>query len=135
MAIRGATSRSAAKGKKLLASSIEHISVLNPMKDLKKGRFDLSLVPVNDTGIIDLTALEDLPFKETILISVMYANSEIGTIPPIKEVSDLVHEKGLFLHVDATAATGKIAVDVQKDGNDLLILSPNDLYGPQGAGA
>ncbi len=135
LAIRGLAQRNAAKGKKLLASSIEHISVLNPMKDLTKGGFELSLVPVDKTGVIDLAALEGMLSKETILTSVMYANSEIGTIQPIREVSELVHEKGLFLHVDATAACGKIPVDVQKDGIDLLTLSSNDLYGPQGAGA
>ncbi|MDD2756065.1 MAG: aminotransferase class V-fold PLP-dependent enzyme, partial [Methanothrix sp.] len=80
-------------------------------------------------------ALESLLCKETVLTSVMYANSEIGTIQPIKEVSDLVHEKGQFLHVDGAAAAGKIPIDVQKDGIDLLTLSSNDLYGPQGAGA
>jgi cysteine desulfurase len=135
LAIRGAALRNAAKGRKLLASQIEHISVHNPLKDLKKAGFDLSLVPVDGTGIIDLAALEGLMHKETVLTSVMYANNEIGTIQPIKEVSDLVHEKGLLLHVDATAAAGKLPVDVQKEGIDLLSLSSNDLYGPQGAGA
>lgn len=135
LAIRGAALRNAAKGRKLLASQIEHISVNNPLKDLKKAGFDLSLVPVDGTGIIDLAALEGLISTETVLTSVMYANSEIGTIQPIKEVSDLVHEKGLLLHVDATAAAGKLPVDVQKEGIDLLSLSSNDLYGPQGAGA
>jgi len=135
LAIRGAAQRSAAKGKKPLASQIEHISVLNPMKDLKKGGFDLNWVPVDGTGIIDLAALESMLGKETVLTSVMYANNEIGTIQPIKEVSDLVHEKGQLLHVDATAAAGKILIDVQKDGIDLLTFSSNDLYGPQGAGA
>jgi cysteine desulfurase len=135
LAIRGAALRNAAKGKKLLASRIEHISVLNPHKDLKKSGFDLNLVPVDGMGIIDLAALESLLSKETVLTSVMYANSEIGTIQPIKEVSELVHEKGLFLHVDCAAAAGKIPIDVQKDGIDLLTLSSNDLYGPQGAGA
>ncbi|MCX6674160.1 MAG: cysteine desulfurase family protein [Methanothrix sp.] len=135
LAIRGAALRNVAKGKKLLASQIEHISVLNPHKDLLKGGFDLNLVPVDSMGIIDLAALESLLSKETVLTSVMYANSEIGTIQPIKEVSDLVHENGLFLHVDASAAAGKIPIDVQKDGIDLLTLSSNDLYGPQGAGA
>jgi cysteine desulfurase len=135
LAIRGLVQRNAAKGKKLLASSIEHISVLNPMKDLKKGGFELSLVPVDGTGIIDLAKLEGMLSKETVLTSVMYANSEIGTIQPIKEVSDIVHEKGLFLHVDATAAAGKIPVDVQKEGIDLLTVSSNDFNGPQGAGA
>lgn len=135
LAIRGAALRNAARGKKLLASQIEHISVLNPHKDLKKAGFGLDLVSVDRTGIIDLAALESLLSKETVLTSVMYANSEIGTIEPIKEVSALVHEKGNFLHVDAAAAAGKILIDVQKDNIDLLTISSNDLYGPQGAGA
>ena len=135
LAIRGLAARNAAKGKKLLASSIEHISVLNPLKDLKKSGFELSLIPVDKTGLIDLAALENALFKDTILTSVMYANSEIGTIQPIKEVSELVRRKGLYLHVDGTAACGKIPVDVQKDGIDLLTISSNDLCGPQGAGA
>jgi cysteine desulfurase len=135
LAIRGLAQRNAAKGKKLLASSIEHISVLNPLKDLKKMGFDMSLVPVDCAGIIDLTLLESMISKDTVLTSLMYANGEIGTIQPIKEASDLIHEKGMFLHVDAAAACGKIPVDVQQDGIDLLTISSNDLYGPQGAGA
>jgi cysteine desulfurase len=135
LAIRGLAQRNAAKGKKLLASSIEHISVLNPLKDLKKMGFDMSLVPVDCAGIIDLTLLESMISKDTVLTSLMYANGEIGTIQPVKEASDLIHEKGMFLHVDAAAACGKIPVDVQQDGIDLLTISSNDLYGPQGAGA
>ena len=73
--------------------------------------------------------------KETVVTSVMYANNEIGTIEPIGEMSEIVHDKGGYLHVDAAAAAGRIPVDVQKDGIDLLTLSSNDLYGPQGAGA
>ena len=135
LAIRGAALRNAAKGKKLLASQIEHISVLNPHKDLKKGGFELDLIPVDGMGVIDVSSLERLAGKETVLASVMYANGEIGTVQPIKEVSEIVHREGTLLHVDATAAAGKIAVDVQKDGIDLLTLSSNDIYGPQGAGA
>ena len=135
LAIRGAALRNAAKGKKLLASQIEHISVLNPHKDLKKGGFELDLIPVDGMGVIDISSLERLAGKETVLASVMYANGEIGTVQPIKEVSEIVHREGTLLHVDATAAAGKIAVDVQKDGIDLLTLSSNDIYGPQGAGA
>ncbi len=135
LAIRGVAQRNAEKGKKLLASSIEHISVLNPLKGLLKSGYELSLVPVDSLGIIDLARLESLLSKETILTSVMYANSDIGTIEPIREVSHIVHDRGRYLHVDATAAAGKITVDVQKEGIDLLTLSSNDLYGPQGAGA
>ena len=135
LAIRGAALRNAARGKKLLASQIEHISVLNPHKDLKKGGFELDTIPVDGMGVIDVSSLERLAGKETVLASVMYANGEIGTVQPIKEVSEIVHREGALLHVDATAAAGKIAVDVQKDGIDLLTLSSNDIYGPQGAGA
>jgi len=105
------------------------------LKDLKKSGYEFALVPVDSAGIIDLAQLESLISKETILTSVMYANSEIGTIEPIREVSDMVHDRGMYLHVDATAAAGKVPVDVQKEGIDLLTLSSNDLYGPEGAGA
>ena len=135
LAVRGVAQRNAGIGKKLLASSIEHISVLNSLKDLKKSGYEFALVPVDSSGVIDLAQLESLISKETILTSVMYANSEIGTIEPIREVSDMVHDRGMYLHVDATAAAGKVPVDVQKEGIDLLTLSSNDLYGPQGAGA
>jgi cysteine desulfurase len=135
LAIRGTAQRNAAKGKRVLASSIEHISVLNAMKDLQKGGFQLTLAPVDSAGIVDLEALEKLLSKDTLITSVMYANSEIGTIEPIVEISRLVHDKGMFLHVDATAAQGRIPINVQKDGIDLLTISSNDMYGPQGAGA
>jgi cysteine desulfurase len=82
-----------------------------------------------------LKKLESIVTNTTTLTSVMYANNEIGTIEPIQEISKIVHEKGVYLHVDAVAAAGRIPVDVQKDGIDLLTLSSNDLYGPPGAGA
>ncbi len=135
LAVRGTVTKNASKGKKVLASAIEHISVLNPMKYLQKTGFDLSLVPVDSAGIVDLSALDRMITKGTILTSVMYANGEIGTIEPIKEISDIVHEKGMYLHVDAAAAEGKVPIDVQKEGIDLLTISSNDIYGPQGAAA
>ncbi len=135
LAVRGTVTKNSKKGKKVLASAVEHISVLNPMKYLQKTGFDLGLIPVDSTGIVDLSALDSMITKDTILTSVMYANGEIGTIEPIKEISDIVHEKGLYLHVDGAAAEGKVPIDVQKEGIDLLTLSSNDLYGPQGAGA
>ncbi|MGB7063048.1 MAG: cysteine desulfurase family protein [Candidatus Zixiibacteriota bacterium] len=135
LAIKGTALRNQAKGKKLAASAIEHISVINPMKELQKSGFELTLVPVDSNGLVDLKSLEEAVTKETTVSSVMYANNEIGTIEPIKEISDTVHRKGLYLHVDATAAAGRIPIDVQNDGIDLLTLSSNDIYGPQGAGA
>lgn len=135
LAIHGTAARNASAGKKVLASSIEHISVLNTMKYLQKTGFQLSLIPVDSTGIIDLAALEKMLSPDTILTSVMYANPEIGTIEPIGDIGKIVHEKGKYLHVDATQAAGKIPIDVQKDGIDMLTISSSDIYGPQGAGA
>jgi cysteine desulfurase len=135
LAIKGTALRNIGKGKKVAASAIEHMSVLNPMKELQKNGFEFTLIPVDATGLVDLEKMNELVTNETTVTSIMYANNEIGTIEPIKEISEIVHEKGLYLHVDATAAAGRIPIDVQKDGIDLLTLSSNDLYGPRGAGA
>jgi cysteine desulfurase len=135
LAIKGTALRNVGKGKKVAASAIEHMSVLNPMKELQKSGFEFTLIPVDATGLVDLEEMNELVTKDTIVTSIMYANNEIGTIEPIKEISELVHEKGLYLHVDATAAAGRIPINVQNDGIDLLTLSSNDLYGPRGAGA
>lgn len=134
LAIRGTALRNIAQGKTVVASAIEHISVLNSMKSLQKNGFTFNIIPVDSTGIIDLGKLESLLTKDSVVTSIMYANNEIGTIEPIKKISEIVHEKGMYLHVDATAAARHIPLDVQNDGIDLLTLSSNDLYGPQGAG-
>lgn len=135
LAIKGTALRNPAKGKKIVASAIEHMSVLNPMKELQKNGYELKRIPVDSTGTLDIESLRNMLTEDTVLTSIMYANNEIGTIEPIKEISDIVHENGSYLHVDATAALGRIPVDVQNDGIDLLTLSSNDIYGPQGAGA
>ena len=135
LAIRGTALRNIAQGKTVAASAIEHISVLNSMKSLQKNGFTFNVIPVDSTGIVDLGKLESLLTKDSVVTSIMYANNEIGTIEPIREISKIVHEKGMYLHVDATAAAGRIPINVQNDGIDLLTLSSNDLYGPQGAGA
>jgi cysteine desulfurase len=135
LGIRGTALRNIKEGKDLIASSIEHISVLNPMKDLQKNGFNLNLCPVDSNGTVDFEKLKKSLTKKTTVTSIMYANNEIGTIEPIKEISEIVHDKGKYLHVDAVDAAGRIQIDVQKDGIDLLTLSSNQLYGPQGAGA
>ena len=135
LAIKGTALRNVGKGKKVAASAVEHISVLNPMKELQKSGFELVLVPVDSTGLVELEKLKEIVTKDTTVTSVMYANNEIGTIEPIKKISEIVHQQGLYLHVDATAAAGRIPLDVQNDGIDLLTISSNDMYGPQGAGA
>ena len=134
LAIRGCSLRNREKGTQVAASAIEHISVLNPMKDLQKNGFTFSLIPVDATGLVDCAALSRIVTRQTLVTSIMYANNEIGTIEPIREISSLVHEKGLYLHVDATAAGGHIPLDVQRENVDLLTLSSNPLYGPPGAG-
>jgi cysteine desulfurase len=135
LAIKGTALRNIGKGKKLAASVIEHISVLNPMKELQKSGFELTIIPVDSTGLIGLEKLSDILTKDATVTSIMYANNEIGTIEPIKMISETVQKKGLYLHVDATAAAGRMPIDVQDEGIDLLTLSSNDMYGPQGAGA
>lgn len=135
LAIKGTALRNANKGKKVVASAIEHISVLNPMKELQKGGFQFNLVPVDSTGIVDMGQLREIISGDTVLTSIVLANNEIGTIEPIREIAEVVHERGLYLHCDATAAAGRIPINVQASGIDLLTLSSNDFYGPQGAGA
>jgi len=134
IAIRGAALRNVNDGKEILSSSIEHMSVVNPMKDLQKNGWIYNQIPVDNYGIIDLDKLNRIISKKTIVASIMLANNEIGTIQPIKEISEIVHDNGKYLHVDASAAIGYMTVDVQKYGIDLLSFSSNDIYGPRGAG-
>jgi len=135
MAIKGVAYGNMDKGKHVIASSIEHMSVINPCKYLKTKGYDVTFLPVDKYGLVDLDSLERELREETVLVSIQYANSEIGTIQPIREISQIVHRKNAYLHVDATAANGQIPIDVQKDGIDLLTLSSNDMYGPKGVGA
>ncbi len=135
LAIKGTALRNIGKGQEVAASAIEHISVLNPMKDLQKNEFTFNIIPVDSMGLVDLNKLEEIVTESTTLTSIMYAINEIGTIEPIKEISEIVHKKGLYLHVDATDAAGYVPIDVQAEGIDLLTLSSNNMYGPQGAGA
>jgi cysteine desulfurase len=135
IAIRGTALRNIKDGKEVISSAIEHISVINPMKDLQKNGWMFTTIPVDKNGIVNFSQLEKQLTRNTVVTSIMYANNEIGTIQPIKEISEIVHSKGKYLHVDATAAAGRIPIDVQKDGIDLLTLSSNALYGPKGAGA
>lgn len=135
IAIRGTALRNVKKGKRCAASAIEHISVLNPMKSLQKDGFEFTLAAVDNEGLVRLDELEKVIDEHTTVTAVMYANNEIGTVEPIAGVSEIVHEKGGFLHVDGTAAVGRIPVDVQREGIDLLTISSNDFYGPQGVGA
>ncbi|MFE3845805.1 cysteine desulfurase family protein [Thermoplasmatota archaeon] len=134
IAIKGTAIRNLNDGKEIISSSIEHMSVINPMKDLQKNGWTYNQIPVDKFGFINSEKLNELLSKKTIVTSIMYANNEIGTIQPIKKISGIVHDKGKYLHVDASAAIGYLPVDVQRDDIDLLSFSSNDIYGPRGAG-
>jgi cysteine desulfurase len=135
LAIRGTASRNENRGKKILTSSIEHMSVVNPFKYLLRNGFQAIFLPVDNFGLLDLEKLESEIDDNTILVSIVHANGEIGTIQPIKEISKIVHKKRAYLHVDATAACGQIPIDVQDENIDLMTISSNDMYGPRGVGA
>jgi len=135
LAIRGVAYRNKDKGSHIVTTEIEHMSVMNTCKSLLKDGFNLTFVPVDKYGVVDLQALEKAITDKTILVSVMYANGEIGTIEPIKEIGEIVHSKGVLLHVDAVAASGQVPINVENENTDLMSISSNDIYGPRGAGA
>jgi len=135
LAIRGVAYRNKDRGNHIVTTTIEHMSVMNPCKSLMKEGFDVTYVPVDKYGVVDVQGLEKAITNKTILVSVMYANGEIGTIQPIKEIGETVHPKGALLHVDAVAATGQVPINVEKENIDLMSISSNDMYGPKGVGA
>lgn len=135
LAVIGTALRYRDRGNRIIISSIEHMSVINAARYLAKEGFEIVSLPVNSEGIIDLNRLEDELDGNTVLVSVMYANGEIGTVEPVAQTGALTKDRGIPFHVDATAAAGKIPIDVTRENIDLLTISANDLYGPQGVGA
>jgi cysteine desulfurase len=135
LAIKGAANRNKDRGTKIITSSVEHMSVVNPVKFLTTKGFEAFFLPVDKFGFLDLGSLEKELNDKTTLVSIVYANGEIGTIEPIQEISKIVHTKNAFLHVDATVAAGQVPIDVKALGIDLLTVSSNDMYGPKGVGA
>jgi len=135
LALKGVAYRNRDRGNRIVTTVVEHISILNIGKYLAREGFEVVELPVDNYGLVDVTKLAEVVDEKTILISVMYANGEIGTMEPIEEIGEIARERGVPLHVDATAAAGKIPIDVVKDKIDLMTLSSNDLYGPKGVGA
>jgi len=135
LAIKGVAYRNREKGNHVITTAIEHISVLNICKYLQKQGFEVTYVPVDKQGVVDLEKLKAAINNKTSLISVQYANGEIGTIQPISEIGKLAKEKNVLFHVDAVAATGKVPINVRENNIDLLSISSNDMYGPKGVGA
>ncbi|TXT57521.1 MAG: cysteine desulfurase (tRNA sulfurtransferase), PLP-dependent [Candidatus Thorarchaeota archaeon] len=134
MALIGYALRNKRKGNHIIISEIEHISIRNIAKYLEREGFKVTRVPVNLYGRLDIKKLERRITPETILISVGYANNEIGTIQSVSKIGKLAEERGIAFHTDAVAAEGLIPIDVKRDHIHLMSLSSNDLYGPKGVG-
>jgi cysteine desulfurase len=135
-AIVGAALANASKGKHIITSSIEHPAVLNTCRYLEQRLgFTVTVVPVDNHGMVDPEEIRRAITGETILISVMHANNEVGTIEPVEKIGEIAHEAGVLFHTDAAQSSGKIEVDVKRMNVDLLTLAGHKMYAPKGIGA
>jgi cysteine desulfurase len=135
LAIKGVYEMYASKGNHIITCNIEHKAVLDTCKHLEKLGAEITYLKVKDDGLIDLNELEAAMKPTTILIAIMYANNEIGVVQPMKEISTIARKHGALVFSDATQAVGKIPVNVNKDGIDLLAMTAHKMYGPKGIGA
>ena len=125
----------ASKGNHIITCNIEHKAVLDTCRNLEKEGAEVTYLDVKPNGLIDLAELEAAIKSTTILIAIMYANNEIGTVMPIREMSAIARKHGVLLFTDGVQAVGKIPVDVNKDGIDLMAFTAHKMYGPKGVGA
>jgi cysteine desulfurase len=135
LAIKGLVHTRKDKGKHIITSTVEHPSVLSAVDELERGGFSVTRLPVDEGGLVDVESVTAAITEKTILISVMYANNEVGSIQPIKEIGEIAKDRGIPFHSDAVAAAGKIRISVSEDNIDLLSLASQDMYGPKGAAA
>ena len=135
LAIKGVARKYRGKGKHIITQTSEHKAVLDPCKKLQADGFDITWLQVDRRGRIDLDELRRSIRPDTILVSIMWANNEIGTVHPISQIGAICREHGVLLHTDATQAVGKVPVDVEACNVDLLSMTGHKIYGPKGCGA
>ncbi|HWX55844.1 MAG TPA: IscS subfamily cysteine desulfurase [Verrucomicrobiae bacterium] len=135
LAVKGVAEMYRAKGNHIITSATEHKAVLDSCKRLEKYGYQITYLPVQPDGVIDLDRLQDAFTEKTILVSVMAANNEVGTLQPLREIGELCRERGVLFHSDAVQALGKVPLDVDLMNLDLASLTAHKLYGPKGCGA
>lgn len=135
LALIGYALRNRSRGTHIITSQVEHLSILNTAKFLVKQGFNVTQIPVDPQGVVNVHALQEAVTKDTILISIQHANNEVGTIQPLREIAHIADDAKIPLHVDAVASAGQLRVNLHEQGISLLTLSSNDLYGPKGVGA
>ena len=135
LAVKGVAQMYAEKGNHIITAASEHKAILDTCKRLEKDGYRVTYLPLQADGLIDLDMLRESMTDKTILVSIMYANNEIGVVQPIREIGKLCREKGVLFHTDAVQAIGKIPVNVNADNIDLMSITGHKLYGPKGVGA
>jgi cysteine desulfurase len=135
LAIKGAANFYKTKGKHIITQKTEHKAVLDTFRELERQGFEATYLEVNENGLIDLNRLKEAIRPDTILISIMMVNNEIGVIQPVWEIGELCRAKGIIFHCDAVQGGGRVEIDVQKFKVDLLTLTAHKIYGPKGIGA
>src|ERR1022692_1402174 len=135
LALKGVAEMYAEKGNHIITAATEHKAILDTCKRLEKHGIRVTYLPVQTNGLVDLEMLKEAITDKTILISIMYANNEIGVIQPMAEIGKIAKAKGVLVHSDATQAVGKVPVNVIKDNIDLMSMSGHKIYGPKGVGA